>query len=281
MNYALTKMLAIGYDWGAVNTVHLIERQKHKGWNFMKNHTLTSTKKFVLSDTKKRIVEVASRLFFEEGYHKVGIRRIAEAVERSSGAIYKHFACKEDILDAVLSDCLSFFEEQDADYLASFKQEIERNKEDLEALRALFFNPRVSKTWTDTFWMYRREFQFIFFDSKGTRYENLSQKLTQSESRRAFECIKIFSDQSSRARALSYEEFEALASGHVACYASAIRGQTDYNRFCKIVETSNWLYSQLFWSFVVPDTLVEKEFKPVNRAFCTVCLEKERSFDEK
>ena len=239
-------------------------------------------KKPVLSATKRHIVEVASQLFFDDGYHKVGIRRIAAAVERSSGAIYKHFACKEDILDAVLSDCLAFFEEKDEDYLERFKQEIECNKEDLEAVRALVFDPSDSRAWTEAFWMYRREFRFIFFDAKGTRYENLVQKLTESEARKSFACLKLFADRSSRARNLRYEEYEALVSGHVATYAFAIRGGLDYERFCEIVETSNWLYTQLFWSFIVPDELLEQEFNPVNRAFMNrIINHNERSLNEK
>ncbi len=238
-------------------------------------------KKPVLSATKRHIVEVASQLFFDEGYHKVGIRRIAAAVGRSSAAIYKHFACKEDILAAVLSDCLAFFEEKDADYLERFKQDLERNKEDLEAVRALIFDPSDSRAWTEAFWTHRREFRFIFFDSKGTRYENLAQKLAESEARKSFACLKLFADRSSRARKLRYEDYAALVSGHVATYAFAIRGSLDYGRFCEIVETSNWLYTQLFWSFIIPDSLLEQEFKPVNRAFMDQGhLHNERSLNE-
>lgn len=220
-----------------------------------------------LTGTKKRIVEEAAKLFFDEGYHKVGIRRIASAVNRSSGTIYKHFECKEDILDAVLSDCLKIFNDRDTDYLYQFKMQIEQYKDDLEALRKLFFDPNDSKKWTEVFWTYKKEFNFIFFDSKGTRYENLPQKIISAEASASFECLKMFSSSSSRARELCYEDFETLISGHIATYASAIRRSIDYERFCKIVETSNWIYTQLFWTYVVPDELFEQELNHINHPF--------------
>ncbi|MEG1168223.1 MAG: helix-turn-helix domain-containing protein [Gordonibacter sp.] len=53
-------------------------------------------------DTKAAIVEVALRLFAERGYEGVGVRDIAEAVGIQPASLYKHYAGKQAIFDAVV-----------------------------------------------------------------------------------------------------------------------------------------------------------------------------------
>jgi AcrR family transcriptional regulator len=49
-------------------------------------------------DTRRRITDAARRLFTAEGYANVTMRRIAEAVEYTPGAIYSYFEDKDAIL---------------------------------------------------------------------------------------------------------------------------------------------------------------------------------------
>ncbi len=48
-------------------------------------------------EMQKNILEVASKMFLEEGYDKTSIRNIAEKIEYSSGTIYQYFKDKDDI----------------------------------------------------------------------------------------------------------------------------------------------------------------------------------------
>lgn len=48
--------------------------------------------------TVERILEEASRLFLQKGYEKTSMQDIMDATGLSKGAIYHHFASKEDIL---------------------------------------------------------------------------------------------------------------------------------------------------------------------------------------
>jgi AcrR family transcriptional regulator len=50
-----------------------------------------------------RILERASRLFYERGFGATSIRDIAEAVGISSSTMYHHFRDKQDVLHAVVS----------------------------------------------------------------------------------------------------------------------------------------------------------------------------------
>jgi len=53
---------------------------------------------------EERIIRAAERLFAEEGFAATGMRAIATVSKVSIGAIYHHFANKEDILEQIVRD---------------------------------------------------------------------------------------------------------------------------------------------------------------------------------
>jgi AcrR family transcriptional regulator len=53
--------------------------------------------------TKDRITETALQLFSEKGYLGTSLGDIAKQVGVSKAALYKHFACKQDILDCIVA----------------------------------------------------------------------------------------------------------------------------------------------------------------------------------
>ncbi len=55
------------------------------------------------TQTRRRILEEAYRLFVEHGYHGTSLSRLMEATGLSKGAIYHHFSSKEAIFVAVLA----------------------------------------------------------------------------------------------------------------------------------------------------------------------------------
>lgn len=52
-------------------------------------------------ETVKLILDVAARLFAEKGYDRTSLQDIINETKLSKGAIYHHFASKEDILEAI------------------------------------------------------------------------------------------------------------------------------------------------------------------------------------
>ena len=61
-------------------------------------------------DRKAQIVAAAARLFWERGYHQVGMADIAGAVGIGASALYRHFRGKGDLLAAVLTESLTDLE---------------------------------------------------------------------------------------------------------------------------------------------------------------------------
>lgn len=54
------------------------------------------------SNVRDRILNVASRLFYEQGYNLTGINQIIEEADIARGSLYNHFESKTDLLVAYL-----------------------------------------------------------------------------------------------------------------------------------------------------------------------------------
>src|SRR5262249_52243384 len=54
------------------------------------------------SAVKERILETASRLFYDQGYHVTGINQIIEEADIARASLYNHFPSKTDLLLAYL-----------------------------------------------------------------------------------------------------------------------------------------------------------------------------------
>lgn len=54
------------------------------------------------TETRKRILGAAVRLFARQGYHKTTIADLAQAIGLTTGAVFYHFPTKDDVLEAVV-----------------------------------------------------------------------------------------------------------------------------------------------------------------------------------
>jgi AcrR family transcriptional regulator len=79
--------------------------------------------------TRDRLVEAATRLFAERGYDGTSIEAVLEEADASRGALYHHFANKEDLFEAAL-------EATETDIEAAIVAEAVRAGDPVEALRA-------------------------------------------------------------------------------------------------------------------------------------------------
>lgn len=59
------------------------------------------------ADTRARLLAAAADLFAHKGFHAVSAEAVADAADRTTGALYSHFGNKEGLLLALLEDWLS------------------------------------------------------------------------------------------------------------------------------------------------------------------------------
>jgi AcrR family transcriptional regulator len=107
----------------------------------------------------RAILDAARALFLAEGYANVSMRKIAEKIEYSAGAIYSYFPCKEDIFLALAEEGLHFLCEHCSFDTAGAPLDRVRasiwrlytfSKEQPEYYRLIFVDsaaPRISRDW--------------------------------------------------------------------------------------------------------------------------------------
>src|ERR1700750_3294603 len=57
-------------------------------------------------DRDRQILDAAAALFYEKGFHGVGVDQIGERVGISGPALYRHFSGKDEILATLLNETL-------------------------------------------------------------------------------------------------------------------------------------------------------------------------------
>ena len=65
-------------------------------------------------DTKKKILDVALKLFSEKGYGNVYVGQIAEGVGIKAPSLYKHYKSKQDIFKAILEEMRNRYDKEAA-----------------------------------------------------------------------------------------------------------------------------------------------------------------------
>jgi AcrR family transcriptional regulator len=68
----------------------------------MADTTVSKVKETRCAVGRDGVLDIAARLFREQGYGSVSLRKIAEAAGIKAGSIYYHFGSKDEIVAAVL-----------------------------------------------------------------------------------------------------------------------------------------------------------------------------------
>ncbi len=148
------------------------------------------------SDTKARILEVSRDLFFSKGFHETSIREIAKAVGISSGAIYKHFDNKENILYEIVEPHVSNWWKVCDSETAIFKENIIRFKKNEIGFEQLANNEAIWK--------------FIFLYSKGTKYEYFLDELVEWEYNITIDMLNLIYEDKEYFKFASEKEFKYI-----------------------------------------------------------------------
>ena len=83
------------------------------------------------SAARTRILDVASRLFYEQGYNSTGINQIIDEAGIARGSLYNHFPSKRDLLTA-------YIEQAEELWFAELDTLLEPLKDPKQKLLALF-----------------------------------------------------------------------------------------------------------------------------------------------
>jgi AcrR family transcriptional regulator len=120
----------------------------------------------------KRLIGVAKKEFLEKGFEGTSIRTIAHKAETSPRAVYTRFENKEELFAAVIEPVYS-------DFIKMFKDDKiiyweKARKRDFSTKPEEFY-----VRYLDYAYSHKDKFVLILQKSKGTRFENFTQKLCE------------------------------------------------------------------------------------------------------
>lgn len=127
--------------------------------------------------TRNCILECARREFMEHGYQKANMRRIAQAANVTTGAMYNHFANKAVLFDVLVQDPA----EEMLDRFCGLHRDVKETLPDLTGAQI----KKTANAGTD--WMleyiydHMEAFRLIFCRSEGTRWSSYLEELIKIE----------------------------------------------------------------------------------------------------
>lgn len=83
------------------------------------------------SEIRKKIIETASRLFYENGYNSTGINEIISEAGIAKATLYNHFKSKQDI-------CIAYLQYKNDTFLKDISVFSKKNKEGKDQILSLF-----------------------------------------------------------------------------------------------------------------------------------------------
>jgi AcrR family transcriptional regulator len=118
-------------------------------------------------NTKSEIITIAKAEFMEKGFQEASMRKIAAKVGITATALYRHYANKEEIFDAIVEPAVSAW-----DAMCQTEEIRQTGTAREHGLDAMWQDTEQSKFIVDMIYKDFDTQKLLFFRSKGTKYEN-------------------------------------------------------------------------------------------------------------
>lgn len=169
----------------------------------------------------EKIIDSATAEFLEHGFENASMRRIAGEVGLTVGALYRHFANKEDMFAALVEPAIS-------ELLTKYNEFYERGCEIMKCgdVRQLWNESESETKWLMTFiYDHFEEFRLLICCSQGTRFESFVHDMAQLEERSTLEYFERMKQYGMSVNEISKQEFHMLVTANVsALFETVIHG---------------------------------------------------------
>jgi AcrR family transcriptional regulator len=148
------------------------------------------------SDTYKKIIPAAKKEFLSKGFEKASMRTIASEAGISAAGLYRHFADKEAMFEALLEPLFQKFE-------VSFQKQRERDYAFLEnnSLDDMWKEPADLSLFMELVYGNYEEFKLLVCCSQGTRHGDFIHDFVTMEQKETLEFLEA-----ARSRGISVKE---------------------------------------------------------------------------
>ena len=142
------------------------------------------------------ILEAGKREFFAKGFQKASMRAIAASIGVTTGAIYRYYASKEAIFQALVAEPAEALYEWYRDYSAGYSQN--GLQEQLTGLDEVA-NIKVSDMFSYIYNHYDA-FKLIACCAEGTQYADYVERLTEVETKSGIVLVRMMQEEKGACR---------------------------------------------------------------------------------
>jgi AcrR family transcriptional regulator len=129
---------------------------------------------FLKDEIRNKILGAALLEFKREGYAKASMRGIAKTAGVTSGNIYRYFANKEQLFDAIV---MPVYEQYTA-RMADIREKIEGSYSKEAQVTPNYFR-NIEIAFVELFKIYSGELTILLIGSEGSKYENVRSEIFQ------------------------------------------------------------------------------------------------------
>ncbi|SDA25824.1 transcriptional regulator, TetR family [Ruminococcus sp. YE71] len=166
----------------------------------------------------EKIIKAATDEFLEYGFENASMRRIAAEVGLTVGALYRHFASKEDMFSALVSPTVD-------ELIETYREFCERGYEVMKCgdVRRLWNDSESETKWLMSFvYDHFNEFRLLICCSQGTKYESFLHDMAEMEERTTLDYFERMKQYGMTVNELSKKEFHMLVTANVSALFEAV-----------------------------------------------------------
>ncbi len=202
-------------------------------------------------ETKNLILETSQRLFFSKGFKETSIREIAHHSHITSGALYKHFKNKEHILETIIEPYIKKWWAICNESLKNWEERQDKIKDKKDI--ALLFKDYYNYPFYELVTIHNDVWQFIFFKSSGTKYENFFDEFMDWEIDNTLKMLEKLNPNKHYNQILSDKELKNVLTGFINMLAQGLNNnfsKTERAHYYKVV---NDIFTE-FWKKIFMTT---------------------------
>ncbi len=189
----------------------------------------------------EKIIEAAKKEFLEYGYAEASLRRIAEAAGIQVGGLYKHFASKDEMFEALVEPAIREFyrlyHDVEKQYLDDTHASQWENKHEAVCIMELIYE-------------HFDEFRLLILRSQGTRYEDFKHEIALLEETATLRYIDVLRKQGLKVNEVDRTEFHLLSTSYVEAFFQPLIHGLDREKAMHYAKTIEEFYGAAWMSWL-------------------------------
>ncbi len=184
------------------------------------------------TETKELILQIARDEFMKKGFQNASMRTIAGKVGITATALYRHYASKEDIFDALVEPAISGWETM---FKTETKRQVGTAREN--GIEAMWHDTEQARLIVD---MIYRDFdtqKLLFCKSKGTKYEDYLHVIVTQVQTATLEFMKELEQKGVRINHVDEKEMHLILSAQYSAMLDMIVHDYSYDEAYHYVDT--------------------------------------------